>query len=55
MRNILQAVLTFLLNGVWQIAAVALFAVLETFAAFSDPISSYRLGCISGVVAAAAV
>src|ERR1051325_431828 len=28
MRNIIQAVLTFLLNGVWQIAAVALFSLL---------------------------
>src|SRR6266550_3608692 len=31
MRNIMQAVLTFLLNGVWQIAAVALFAVLGNY------------------------
>src|SRR5437868_7093596 len=31
MRNIIQAVLTFLLNGVWQIAAVALFAVLGNY------------------------
>src|SRR5216684_2643035 len=31
MRNIMQAVLTFLLNGVWQIAAVALFSVLGSY------------------------
>jgi TonB family protein len=31
MRNIMQAVLTFLLNSVWQIAAVALFAVLGNY------------------------
>jgi len=31
MRNIFQAVLTFLLNGVWQIAAIALFAVLGNY------------------------
>ena len=31
MRNIIQAVLTFLLNGVWQIAAVALFSVLGNY------------------------
>src|SRR5438045_5249140 len=31
MRYILQAVLTFLLNGVWQIAAVALFALLGNY------------------------
>lgn len=31
MRNIMQAVLTFLLNGVWQIAAIALFAVLGNY------------------------
>ena len=31
MRNIMQAVLTFLLNGVWQIAAVTLFAVLGNY------------------------
>jgi beta-lactamase regulating signal transducer with metallopeptidase domain len=31
MRNIMQAVLSFLLNSVWQIAAVALFAVLGNY------------------------
>ena len=31
MRNIMQAVLTFLLNGVWQIAAIALFSVLGNY------------------------
>src|SRR5258706_13999019 len=31
MRNTKQAVLTYLLNGVWQIAAVALFAVLGNY------------------------
>src|SRR5438045_7102471 len=31
MRNIIQAVLTFLLNGVWQIAAIALFAALGNY------------------------
>lgn len=31
MRNIMQAVLTFLLNSVWQVAAVALFAVLGNY------------------------
>src|SRR5437868_4619704 len=31
MRNIIQAVLTFLLNGLWQISAVALFSLLGNY------------------------